>query len=462
MSPLPCPTCAAELTFLAQYQRHFCYHCHQYAPEGYGAKGEKKCPNCAGILSYIVQYDRLYCFRCGIYPPPVEGPTVGPAATPEPPKEIPTEKPPEAPEAEMPAVATPAEPSAPAASPVPSALMTIPPTRKLEEISREVRVVEAPAAVTKPPLVRDEILGARKPILMDLCKAYDLDPSGTKEQLRERLLSYLDELEGEARPEPLEPESKAESEPAPEAVPPEAVPELKLEPFVERREGPIATPAPAIVIQEEKPPEPKVEVVPEMVHEAAPKTKEEIVPQPVVEPAAPPAAPSPPTKVEHPCPTCGRELEYVSQYNRWYCYSCKSYAPAMAPKNACPTCGATMRWIDRYRRWWCDSCRGYAPADLPPPKGVPAAAEAARPALLVETKATVAHRHRSPSSGISLAAFGLALWVVYEVLVEVPAVFSVNLGIAVERDYAFLFQFGGLLFLAVGMLLALAALKERP
>jgi len=25
------------------------------------------------------------------------------------------------------------------------------------------------------------------------------------------------------------------------------------------------------------------------------------------------------------CPTCGRPLVYVSQYQRWYCYACKKY-----------------------------------------------------------------------------------------------------------------------------------------
>src|SRR6266571_1635852 len=72
-------------------------------------------------------------------------------------------------------------------------------------------------------------------------------------------------------------------------------------------------------------------------------------------------------KVEHPCPTCSRELTYIPQYNRWYCYSCLAYSPVARAKNACPNCGATLRWIDRYERWWCDSCRRYAPADLPRP-----------------------------------------------------------------------------------------------
>jgi len=30
---------------------------------------------------------------------------------------------------------------------------------------------------------------------------------------------------------------------------------------------------------------------------------------------------------EKPCPTCGKRLQYVEAYERWYCYSCKIYAP---------------------------------------------------------------------------------------------------------------------------------------
>jgi hypothetical protein len=35
-----------------------------------------------------------------------------------------------------------------------------------------------------------------------------------------------------------------------------------------------------------------------------------------------PSYPPPPPK---PCPTCGRSLMYVKQYDRWYCNSCKEY-----------------------------------------------------------------------------------------------------------------------------------------
>src|SRR5213593_5133207 len=65
---LPCPTCGSELAFLEQYQRHYCYTCGNYAPEGYGDRGAKICPTCRGVLAYVSQYDRHYCYRSNAYP----------------------------------------------------------------------------------------------------------------------------------------------------------------------------------------------------------------------------------------------------------------------------------------------------------------------------------------------------------------------------------------------------------
>jgi sporulation protein YlmC with PRC-barrel domain len=28
---------------------------------------------------------------------------------------------------------------------------------------------------------------------------------------------------------------------------------------------------------------------------------------------------------KHPCPTCGKELSWIEQYQRWYCYNCGKY-----------------------------------------------------------------------------------------------------------------------------------------
>lgn len=452
MTGLPCPTCGAELTFLEQYQRHFCYHCQQYAPEGYGAKGENKCLTCGGILSYIVQYDRFYCYRCNTYPPGEPTPAPSADLVPEKPLETTVALVSTEPSTISPGAETPATPSTP-------------PLAVKEPEPVQEKPAEEPAPAAKPPLIREEILEAKKPVLMDLCKAYDLDPSGTKEQIRERLLSYLEELEGEERPEEESvPEALAEE------VPATAVPEVIV------REEPVAeskatAPVSAVVIQEEAPAkeeapaEAKVEVVPETKPQAAPQP-EPVRETPPVIVEAPKPAPSPPPRVEHPCPACGRELEYISQYDRWYCYSCKAYAPALSAKHACPNCGATMRWVERYARWWCDSCREYAPADLPAPRAtvgeIAAAQPAAQVATLTEAKpAIVVHRHHNPASGIGLAGLGLVMWVIYEVVVEVPRFFPVDLGITLQREYAFLLQFLGLLFVGVGVLVGLAALKDR-
>jgi len=37
----------------------------------------------------------------------------------------------------------------------------------------------------------------------------------------------------------------------------------------------------------------------------------------------PPPPPGPPAQV---CPTCGRPMTFIQQYNRWYCPNCKKYA----------------------------------------------------------------------------------------------------------------------------------------
>jgi hypothetical protein len=76
--------------------------------------------------------------------------------------------------------------------------------------------------------------------------------------------------------------------------------------------------------------------------------------------------------------------------------------------------------------------------------------------------ATVAvHRHQSPGSGIGLLAFGLLLFVVYEVLVDLPTVLRVNTGLDIAPDVAFGLRFFAILFVAAGALLGLLALRDR-
>lgn len=54
------------------------------------------------------------------------------------------------------------------------------------------------------------------------------------------------------------------------------------------------------------------------------------------------------------CPKCNGPLTYVPQYNRWYCYYCKTYA-----KHVCFRCGGAARYIPQYNSWYCDICKEY-------------------------------------------------------------------------------------------------------
>lgn len=44
---------------------------------------------------------------------------------------------------------------------------------------------------------------------------------------------------------------------------------------------------------------------------------------PTAEP--PPLPPPPPPPPAYTCPTCGRELSYIEEYQAWYCYTCQRY-----------------------------------------------------------------------------------------------------------------------------------------
>ncbi|MEM2095833.1 MAG: PRC-barrel domain-containing protein [Candidatus Caldarchaeum sp.] len=39
-----------------------------------------------------------------------------------------------------------------------------------------------------------------------------------------------------------------------------------------------------------------------------------------------PSRPGKGRKEKYPCPTCGKDLTWIEQYQRWYCYSCGKYA----------------------------------------------------------------------------------------------------------------------------------------
>ncbi len=481
---LPCPTCGNELAFLEQYQRHYCYTCGNYAPEGYGDRDAKICPTCRGILSYVAQYDRQYCYRCNAYPAddavlqsleatmPVDIRPAPEASEPsvvvtEPEKTQVAEKP-----AEIENKVEPEKAAEPSVEPlVTVALVPAPPIPQPEEIvEQELPHEEATEPRPRPPIVRLKVFQAKKPALMDLCKAYSLDPTGTKEQLRERLLSYLDTLEGEAEVEQgvEEPESSAEpatTEPAGEVEreswpsSSETAEAQSAEEEPARGEPTAATP-PTIapeVIETRPPQESVVERIDSPMLVSVPESQPDVSAVPAIEG----------TKALHPCPTCARELTYIARYRRWYCYHCRAYAPVSQSKYACPNCGAALRWIGQYERWWCDSCRRYAPADLPKPESAVVAtatsAEVAKPLSYATAypTPTITHRHRSPGSGISLVGFGIILFVLYELLVDLPGVLSYTTGIVVAPDLAFGLRFFAFVFVALGAIMGLSAVRDR-
>jgi len=54
------------------------------------------------------------------------------------------------------------------------------------------------------------------------------------------------------------------------------------------------------------------------------------------------------------CPKCKGPLNYIRQYNRWYCFNCRIY-----PAYICPTCGGTATYVAQYDKWYCHNCKAY-------------------------------------------------------------------------------------------------------
>src|SRR3989454_4832569 len=455
-SALPCPNCGAGLRFVEDYGRQYCDACGQYAPEGYGGGEGLSCPSCGGVLSSIKHYNRYFCYKAQEYPT-IETSREPKASPAEPEPEIPwiddllspeseTPPPPEteaAPETTPPGEAT-APPSEPAPTPADvqpiSPEPSVPPVAtepaaiepaRVEEphkqveqkpepmteptpppvgtsaisqpVPQQVPSVEArplrTSSLAKPPLVREEILRAKKSALMDLASAYGLDSMGPKETLRERLFAELVRIEKEEeRRLKEEREKAAEPMQAPQEAaragasdlpaprPESALPSTpvdtspRVDPFtpsaLPEEAAPAATPAPleaALPAFIEAPPTP---VLPageeaETPTVGTPASVREVVP-------APP-------KVINPCPTCGRELTYIEEYDRYYCYNCKAYAPPVvkvetvpAPPRIgkpCPTCGRELTYIPEYNRHYCYNCKKYAPLEgqgARPPRPAPA------------------------------------------------------------------------------------------
>ena len=507
---------------IEEYGRQYCDKCGQYAPDGYGGGKGLTCPKCGGMLTFVKEYDRYYCNKDQEYAPEDLGREPAPAPPAEelrepsfdellPPE--PEEEAAKAPEAER-------APEAPAPA-VPVAAEA-PPKVEEERAPEELPEEEAaePPEVARPPLIRDEILRAKKAALMDLASAHGFDTMGTKEEIKERLLAELDRREREEEERRKAEEAKAvpEAAPAPEVpavpaveVPPEAKPTPPAEApsppaqaaIVVQEAPPTPAPQPAPVVVVEAPKVPAVEAAPEAAKVAhpCPTCGKELayVRQydryycfdckryaPVEEKAAPPgamavveAAPKPvpapaptpapkPPAVKNPCPTCGKELTYVKQYGRFYCHSCKKYAPAK-PRNPCPTCGKELMFIATYQRHYCPACGKYAPADLT--KQILAtrstAAVAAPAAAVAPARVVADHRHSgAPGAGIGLVATGIVLLLLYMILYALPKAMNgidtppyIVLDAAYQELVYWTLQLVGLLLLAFGVIAGLVRLR---
>ena len=129
------------------------------------------------------------------------------------------------------------------------------------------------------------------------------------------------------------------------------------------------------------------------------KAEPEPVPVEEIPKASPEAKPEVVEVKVRMCPNCGQPLKYIEKYSRYYCYSCKKYAPKEppeAPKAApaakapeakkCPDCGGDLKFIDKYSEWYCYTCKKYplrqkkAAEKKAAEKPVTAAAPASKPA----------------------------------------------------------------------------------
>ena len=82
----------------------------------------------------------------------------------------------------------------------------------------------------------------------------------------------------------------------------------------------------------------------------------------------------------YPCPNCGAQLQWVAQYNQYYCGQCQKYIPAAAQAaqaapdavdnffggiskdlgletTPCPFCGRGAAFNRQYNRWYCSNCQ---------------------------------------------------------------------------------------------------------
>src|SRR3989442_14263019 len=129
--------------------------------------------------------------------------------------------------------------------------------------------------------------------------------------------------------------------------------------------------------------------------------------------------------------------------------------------------GGALRCTGQDEGWGGASSGRYAPATHQKPESATVAtatpAEVAKPLTYATaySTSTITHRHRSPGSGIGLVGFGIILFVLYELLVDLPGVLSYTTGIAVAPDLAFGLRFFAFAFVALGAIMGLSAVRDR-
>jgi ribosomal protein L37AE/L43A len=239
-------------------------------------------------------------------------------------------------------------------------------------------------AIGYAPFSREEMDLASKEELMKWCRDYGLDDSGMKYELRLRLLEYVRKqgllLKGE---EPREAEEGAEAE--------------------EKAHGEV------VVVKEAKEERPEEK---EREEEKEPREQVEEIQQEG-------------QRGETDCPTCGQELTYIPQYGRWYCYSCRAYAPAQQAPQA---------------------------AVGPSQQGT---RQAAARAVKVPRQ-----RQGNPMVGISLAVVGLLMFIAYELLYEAPKIFDIPL-LLTAPEIGFALFFLSFVFVVMGLIASILLVRGR-
>ncbi|MBA3046583.1 MAG: hypothetical protein KKH41_08725 [Candidatus Thermoplasmatota archaeon] len=77
------------------------------------------------------------------------------------------------------------------------------------------------------------------------------------------------------------------------------------------------------------------------------------------------------------CPFCNRPMEWIPAYGQYWCHACQRYHAVPRdpvdsfivgigqeftgpPPAVCQRCGAHLQFIQQYQRWYCYGCQQYA------------------------------------------------------------------------------------------------------